>query len=332
MKILVTGATGLVGGAIAKQLLAKGHHVLALCRRLPPQPRVTLDQGMIEWVEGDLLDIVRLQQLISDGVQQVVHAAALVSFIPRDRPEMMTVNVEGTANVVNVCLAVGVQKLCHISSVAALGRPAPKKGEPIEGRITEAQRWEESPLNSAYAKSKYMAELEVWRGIAEGLPAVILNPSVVLGEGDWSRSSTQLFKYVYSQKPFYTDGWVNYVDVQDVAEIALKLLDSEIHSERFILNAGTVPYRALFEQMAHFFDKKPPAWRLSGPVVAVLWRIEALRSVLLGSRPLITRETALSASHHFTYPSDKLLQAFDIRYRTLDETLARVCESLKSSI
>lgn len=332
MKILVTGATGLVGGAIVRQLLAEGHQVMGLCRSKSNQPDFMPQKGRFTWVEGDVLDVVGLQQIVSDGIEQVVHAAAVVSFTPRDHAQMMSVNVEGTANVVNVCLAARVQKLCHISSVAAIGRPAPKYGEKAAGAITEAYRWEESPLNSAYAKSKYLAELEVWRGVAEGLTTVILNPSVVLGEGDWTRSSTQLFRYVYDQKPFYTDGWINYVDVQDVAEVAVRLLASPIHSERFILNAGTIPYQTLFEEIAKGFRKKPPTWRLSPPLIGLLWRLEAIRSSLTGSRPLITRETALSASHHFRYPSDKLLSSLDFRYRPLDQTIRRVCESLEKNI
>lgn len=332
MKILVTGATGLVGGAIARQLLEKGHQVVGLCRSKAYRPDFSSQKGHFTWVEGDLLDIVGLQQIVADGIEQVVHAAAMVSFTPRDHAQMMIVNVEGTANIVNICLAARIQKLCHISSVAAIGRPAPKFGEKASGAITEAYRWEESPLNSAYAKSKYLAELEVWRGVAEGLTTVILNPSIVLGEGDWNRSSTQLFRYVYDQKPFYTDGWVNYVDVQDVAEVAARLLASPIHSERFILNADTVPYRVLFEEIARGFHKKPPLWRLSPALIGVLWRVEALRSSLTGSRPLITRETALSASHHFRYPSDKLLQTLDFRFRPLDHTIRRVCESLEKNI
>ncbi len=214
MQILITGATGLVGSATARRFLADGHSVSVLHR--PDSDRSLLQdvEDRIQWIEGDILDVLSLEKAL-ENVEYVVHAAAVVSFVPRDEAAMVKVNVEGTANVVNACLKRGIRKLCHVSSVAALGRPHPRtieQDKPVV--IDETQRWEDSPNNSAYAKTKYLAELEVWRGISEGLPAVIVNPSLILGEGDWQKSSTQLFKYVYDGKPFYTEGTVNYVDVQ----------------------------------------------------------------------------------------------------------------------
>ena len=155
----------------------------------------------------------RFETAIQPGID-VIHAAAIVSFIPKDRDRMEQINVEGTANVVNVCLKAGVRKLGYVSSVAAVGRPAGKGGKATERvLIGEDQKWEDSPNNSAYATTKYRAELDVWRGIAEGLNAVMVNPSVVLGAGDWNRSSLQLIKYVGDERPFYPAGLVNYVDV-----------------------------------------------------------------------------------------------------------------------
>lgn len=289
-------------------------------------------EDRVQWVVGDILDIYSLEQATQD-IDYVVHAAAVVSFVPREQDTMYKVNVEGTANVVNTCLKLGVRKLCQISSVAALGRPDLRKvGGGHDIVITEDQRWEESSTNTHYAKTKYLAELEVWRGVAEGLPAVIVNPSMVLGEGDWDRSSTRLFRYVYDQKPFYTEGLMNYVDVLDVAEAVYRLLFSEITAERFILAAGSMTYQELFGKIAVAFGKKKPTIRVSSTMAAVIWRIEALRSWLTGSNPLITKESAKSATHRFRYSSQKVQKAIGLTFRTSDETIRRVCESFGKEV
>jgi dihydroflavonol-4-reductase len=217
--------------------------------------------------------------------------------------------------------------------VAALGRPdARKLGAPPDTLLTEEQRWEESPTNSHYAKTKYLAELEVWRGIAEGLDAVIVNPSLVLGEGDWHRSSSRIFHYVYREKPFYTDGLVNYVDVQDVAEAIHRLLLSDITAERFILNAGSTSYQQLFALIAAAFGKKAPWIRVKPALTAVIWRLEAVRSWLTGNSPLITKDTARSASHRFRYDNRKIEQATCLTFRAPEETIRRVCESFERAV
>ncbi|HEV7350715.1 SDR family NAD(P)-dependent oxidoreductase [Telluribacter sp.] len=332
MNILITGATGLVGSAVARRLIKEGHTVLALHRSNSDRSLLREVEKQVQWVEGDILDIYSLENAIREA-DYVVHAAAVVSFVPRDRDAMYKVNVEGTANVVNACQKIGTTKLCHISSVAALGRPDLRKVEAGHDIvITEDQRWEESPSNSHYAKTKYLAELEIWRGVAEGLNAVIVNPSLVLGEGDWDRSSTQIFRYVYDEKPFYTDGLMNYVDVVDVAEAVYRLLFSDITAERFILSAGSMTYQELFNQIADVFGKKRPGLRVSSSLTAVIWRFEALRSWLTGSPPLITRETAKSATHRFRYDGRKVQKAIGLTFRSYEETIRRVCESFGKGV
>lgn len=327
MKIFVTGATGLVGSATVRQLLSDGHTVSALFR--PGSDRSLLKdiEQQITWLEGDILDIQSLEKAM-ENIDYVVHAAAIVSFVPRDSATMFKVNIEGTANVINACLKSAVGKLCHVSSVAALGRPTTRlmSGAEIIG-IDENQRWEDSPHNSHYARSKYLAELEVWRGIAEGLSAVIVNPSLILGEGDWQKSSTQLFKYVYNENSFYTEGTVNYVDVQDLSRAISALLKSDITAERFILSAGTVSYQKLFATMAKAFGKRSPSLKVGKRLASVIWRAEAIRSWLTGSKPLITKETARSATNHFEFKNSKIKSALHFEYRPLEVTIHRVCES-----
>lgn len=329
MKILITGATGLVGSAVARLLIEQGHEVAALCRPGSDRSLVKKEEQLIQWIEGDIMDVVGLESEIRK-VDYVVHAAAIVSFAPKDKAEMYRINVEGTANVINACLVAGIRKLCHVSSNAALGKPDSKKhssaGEIV---IDEEQRWEESSSNSYYSKTKYLAELEVWRGISEGLEAVIVNPSVVLGEGDWNKSSTRLFRYAFDEKPFYTEGRINYVDVKDVARAVVTLLFSPISAERFLLNAGSMPYEHFFGMIADGFGKKRPWIKVGKWVASVIWRLEAVRTFITQGSPLITKETARSATRHYSYSSEKIKAKLGLNFIPIEDTIARVCQSFK---
>ena len=329
--VFITGATGFIGSHIARTYLANGHPVSVLHREGSGHGMLADVAARVTWHVGDILDIPSLEAAIRPGVD-VIHAAAIVSFVPKDRDQMEKVNVEGTANVVNVCLKAGVRKLGYVSSIASLGKPVAKRDEVGEpALITEDQKWEESPLNSNYAKSKYRAELEVWRGVAEGLNAVMVNPTVVLGAGDWTRSSLQLIKYVHDERPFYTDGLVSYVDVLDVAESLYRLMQSNVTAERYILNGGTIPYRTLLNEIASAIGKRPPTVRVPPLLTRVLWPIEAVRSWLTGRAPLITRETARSASSHYRFDGHKIEQVTGYQYRPLQETLRRVADALGSA-
>ncbi|RFS16383.1 SDR family NAD(P)-dependent oxidoreductase [Emticicia sp. C21] len=330
-RILITGANGLLGSATAKRFVEAGFEVLALCRAESDLTALKDIANKITIVEGDILDVVALEKALED-VDFVVHSAAVVSYTPKDKNRMYKTNVEGTANVVNVCLMKGVKKLCHISSIAALGKPAaPQNLSNKDTIIDEDQKWEDSPINSNYAKTKYLSELEVWRGKAEGLPIVIVNPSVILGESDWTKSSTQLFKYAYDEHRFYSEGNMNYVDVKDVIEAIYQLTISDIEGERFILNGGTVSYKEFFEKVARLFNKKPPTSKVSPILTEIIWRVEALRSFITGKAPLITKETAKNSLMKFVYRSDKIRQSLNFKFTDFDETIKRVSMFLLKS-
>lgn len=332
MKILITGATGLVGSAVARRFLSENHIVSALYRSGSDRSLLQDVEEKIHWIEGDILDIGSLETAMKD-IDFVVHTAAVVSFVPRDRKMMYKVNIEGTANIVNACLKYKIGKLCHVSSIAALGRPDAKKLIPGNDVVLdETQRWEDSPENSEYAKTKYLAELEIWRGIAEGLNAVIVNPTLILGEGNWSKSSTQIFRYVYQENPFYTEGIANYVDVRDVAEIIVQLLFSDISAERFLLNAGSISYQNLFNSIADSMQKKRPGIKVGAGLAAVIWRIEAVRTWLLGTKPLITKETAQSGARKIRYNNEKIKNALGFNFQPIEKTVMRVSESLLHKI
>ncbi|WP_128545928.1 SDR family NAD(P)-dependent oxidoreductase [Larkinella soli] len=327
--VLITGANGLIGSHLVRRYLEAGHPVAALRRAESDLSLLDDVRERVTFYEGDILDIPSLEdavrELRSRGPLDLIHAAAIISYSPKDRDRMEKVNVEGTANVVNVCLGEGVRKLGFVSSIAALGRPA-RKGIKTDGPvvISEEQRWEDSPNNSFYGKTKYRAELEVWRGMAEGLDAVIVNPTLVLGEGDWSRSSTQLFKYAWDERPFYPAGTAGLVDVRDVADALYLLMQSELTAERFLLNAATMPYQVFFNKVADAFGRKRPSIRVSPGLTRLLWPLEALRSRLTGKPPLITRETARSASSSYQYEGRKIEKMTPFRYRPIDETIQRI--------
>ena len=206
--IFVTGASGLVGAHLIQSLVAKGKSVRALYRKQPPRFK---GADQVQWVEGDLLDIISLEAAI-EGTQQVYHCAAIVSFSPSKVDEMMKANQEGTANLVNVCIDKKVEKLVFVSSVAALGRI--REDAPID----ETMHWTPETSNSVYGKSKYLAEMEVWRAMAEGLNIAIVNPVIIFGAGDWNKGSSEIFKSSYNQFPWYTNGISGFVDVLDVVD------------------------------------------------------------------------------------------------------------------
>ena len=330
MVVLITGVTGLVGSAVAKELLSHGFVVKALVRSDIAATKVSRLSGDIETVEGDVLDVFSLEKALK-SVDYVVHAAALVSFSPKERDAMYKVNIEGTSNLVNACLAANIKKLCFVSSVAALGRPAQsllQEGQQLQ--IDENQKWENSETNSHYAITKYLAECEVWRAQAEGLSTVIVNPSIILGEGDWTQSSTQLFKYVYDQKPFYTQGFLNYVDVQDVARAIRLLLFSEIENERFCVSGGLISYKVFFESVADVFGRKRPSFEVKPWMMDYVWRFEAAKSWLTGKAPLITKETAKTSRLKILYKNNKIKNAIGLEFTPLNQTIERVCSFLAS--
>jgi dihydroflavonol-4-reductase len=326
MKILITGINGLAGSFIAKKMLSEGHEIFGLIREGSDLSLLADVKSQIKFEEGDILDVPNLYKSI-EGKDWVIHCAAIVSYSPKDKAKIFKVNVEGTANVVNACIELGVIKLAYLSSIAAIGKETPKNLSDSTV-ITEQNEWNDNITPSNYAKSKYLAELEVWRGVAEGLDAIILNPSVIIGEADWSKSSTRLFKYVYDQNTFYTDGLLSYIDAADLALAVSKLLNSDIINDRFIVSAGAVPYKLFFDKTALLFNKKSPSIKLGSFASEILWRIEAIRSKLLGNEPLITKETAQSAKKMYQYSSQKLINAIDIDFKPLDISLQRICNLL----
>ena len=314
----VTGANGLLGSYIIRKLIDENVLFTAFKRKSSDTSLLEDVADKIKWRDLDLLDPVSMDDALQ-GVTAVIHTAAMVSFNPKHAGAISRVNTEGTRNIVNACLAHNIQRFVYISSVGALGRV---KGQT---QIDEKNKWVENSLHSTYATSKYLAELEVFRGQEEGLRTVILNPSVILAPADWSKSSAQLFKYVWNERRFYIDGSINYVDVRDVAAAAWLLLNSGMENERFIVSAGAMSFKELFDAIALRLDKKSPMIKLSKNFLKIVTGIEGLRASVCRSEPLITRDTARLAGTYFLYQNNKIKNSLQFEFKTLDNTLDWCC-------
>ena len=271
-----------------------------------------------EWQAANVLDLPGLLTAF-ENAQVVVHAAGMVSFNPRHRQALFDTNVEGTRNVVNACLKLGVPRLIHISSVAALGRTKEMK------HVDEQSKWVASSLNTHYGESKYKAELEVFRGMEEGLHVSIVNPSVVLAPEKSGRSSAQLFTYAAKEWPFYGEGIMNYVDVRDVAELVYQLYQQDWNGERFIASAGAVPLFNIMSQISEKLGKKKPHLRVPATLAASAAWAEELRARLTGQEPLLTRQSVKILKESVFFDNRKASEKLGITFKKLEETLDWSC-------
>jgi nucleoside-diphosphate-sugar epimerase len=315
--IFITGATGLLGSHLIKKLLQQNKKIKALYRS-----EIPFTHSNIEWIKGDLFDTVLLEEVLYD-VDEVYHCAGKVSFNPKEKKQLFKTNVEGTANIVNACLITGVKKLLHVSSVSAIGK---LRRNVI---ITEEMQWSEDTSNSVYGESKYLAEMEVWRGIAEGLNAVMVNPTIILGAADWNSSSTELFKTVYKEFPYYSEGVTGFVDVDDVVNAMIALMESDVCAERFIISAENISYKELFDMIAECFHKKSPYKKVTPFMASVVWRAAATKSFFTGKAPFITKETARTALTKRYFDNSKLLKALpSFSYTPLKQSVEKICTEL----
>lgn len=315
--IVVTGANGLLGSHLLRRLSKENVPVVGV-RKPDSETNHLQDLTQIEWRDADLLDTESLSEALK-GATTVIHTAAQVSFNPRQRNKIFEVNEGGTRNVVNACLHLNINHLIHISSVAAIGR---QKGF---HHINEESKWVPGDLNTDYAESKYLAELEVWRAHEEGLKVSIVNPSVILAPPDQTKSSAQLFHYVMKEKLFYTEGQLNFVDVRDVVEIIWRMHSEKIYGERFIANGGNTTFQNLFSQIALRLNKRPPSVKMPSSLLSLLAMAEEMRSRITGTEPLITRQSTKLAKEFFYYSNEKALNKFNFQFHSLENTLDWCC-------
>ena len=332
--IFITGCTGLLGSHLVAEivkgqksedksqikLLCRENSDLSLLKKVLSRYDFDEIPNNIEFVYGDILDYDVLEEAMRD-VDEVYHCAAVVSFDASDKNSLMRVNVEGTKNMVNAALQCGVKKFCHVSSIAALGRAL--EGETID----EESPWTHSKNNSVYSNSKHEGEMEVWRGIAEGLNATIVNPSLILGAGKWDSSSCELFNTIAKGFPFYTTGINGFVDVKDVARAMVMLMENNKFGQRYCLNGALISYQDLFKLMADNFKVKAPYIKVGKFLSEIAWRVFWLIGKIKGKKPLITKETARTATRKYSYSSAKIIKELNFTFTPIEESVREICEN-----
>ncbi len=331
--ILVSGGTGMLGAYLLSKLVLNGEKIRAIKRTSSSLEHVKKIFSYthkdyekvfnrIEWVEADILNPESINAAMKD-ITKVYHCAAMVSFNPAKKYQMIDINVKGTANMVNTALSAGVKKFCHVSSIAALGES--EDGQPI----SEETFRKPNKKYSGYSISKYRSELEVWRGISEGLNAVIVNPSVILGAWDWENGSSSIFKKVYQGLKFYTEGGTGYVDVEDVVNIMIKLTESEISGERFIVSSENLSYKHVISLIADELNKAQPSVHAKSWILKLAVIAEALKSKLTGKEPMITRDTANSAQTVSIYNNQKIKEALNYEFISIEKSIKNIAELFK---
>ncbi len=315
---LVTGATGFIGSHVLYRLAKLNRPVRALYRNTEKIKHVKRVFGYMDhaaselldritWVQGDVSDYQFVMDCMKD-VSWVYHVAGLVSHTRKGVRAMEQVNVKGTENIVNACLEQNAGKLCHVSSIAALG--ISEDGQMVD----ESVLWQPGISTSQYALTKYRGEMEVWRGIYEGLQAVIVNPSLVIGPGMWLGPGAPLFTRVYKGLSFYPEGSCGYVDVRDVAEIMIKLMDSGIAAERFILNTDNLKHRDFINLVADAMHKKRPYIPVNPFIIKMACIAEKFRSLIAGTSPIITKQALETAAASISYSNQKIVDALEVDF------------------
>ncbi|WP_108245912.1 NAD-dependent epimerase/dehydratase family protein [Muricauda brasiliensis] len=327
--ILVTGGTGLIGSHLLFRLISNGNNVRSNYRTQASIEKVRKVFGYytdnpsalvekIDWVQADITELGGLDKLF-DGIEQVYHCAALISFDPKDFKLLERTNVEGTANMVNLSIKNGVKKLCYVSSIAAIGASVKQK------ETTEENEWNEARA-TVYGITKYEAELEVWRGSQEGLDIVVVNPGVVIGPGFWKSGSGSFFTYASKGKNYYIPGGTGFVTVTDVVNAMTLLMDSNIRTEGYILVNQNMTYKELFEKIAPNLGVSPPTKKVSKFMIECFWRWDWVRSNIFGKRRKLSKAVAKGLFNKEDYSSEKIKSVLDFEFEDLDKAIEFCCD------
>jgi len=327
----------LVGAHLLYELTLAGNKVKALKRETSnlqqvlktfsyysETPKELFNQ--IEWVDGDILDYFALEKLLA-GITEIYHCAAIVSFNPDERRKMISNNVEGTANIVNAAIENGVKKICHVSSISALGRLD-------EGQfVTEETNWVPSKKISGYSESKFFSEVEIWRGIEEGLDAVIINPSIIFGPANWETGSSKMFKTIWDGMKFYTKGITGFVDVKDVVKVMILLMDKTnfetAKNQRYLLNSENLSFQNVFSQIANALGKPEPKINASGFLLNLGWRAAKIASLITRKPSMITSEIVANSNMIFNFDGSKISKTFDFKYQPISKSIQQTASYLK---
>ncbi len=324
--ILVTGATGLVGTHLLVKLIKEENIVRALYRTETKKEEArkvfefyfsNTEKHLfdtISWVKTDISDIPALTEAFN-GITHVYHCAAKISFNPARYKTLRKTNIEGTANVVNLCLTHKVQKLCYVSSIATLGE------NPISSQINEDTEWNPEIPNSVYAITKYGAEMEVWRGVHEGLDAVIVNPGIIIGPGFFNSGSGVLFKKIHNGMNFYTTGVSGYVSIHDVTNIMYRLMTGAFRNQRYILVSENLSFKNAFEMMAQALNKPVPKKKASPFLMLIAYYIQRVGSVILNTKQSIFRSSIRTAFLKRYYENDKIKKELSYSFEPIEKSI-----------
>jgi nucleoside-diphosphate-sugar epimerase len=325
--VLVTGASGFLGGELVTQLVKGGEAVRIIRRTHSNLSYLDALKDKLEIVEGDVLDIPSLEAAM-EGVDKIYHGAAVISYDTSQHAHMYKVNVEGTANVVNAALKQGVKRILHISSIAAIG------AKPNKALIDEATKWENHPYNTYYGVTKMLAEREVFRGIEEGLEAVIINPGIIVGVGhDEHKATMRTFKQISKGKlPFYMRGTNAFVDVEDVAAASIRLMNSDISGERFIAISENWPFRRYFDTVADELKAPHPKYEITPLLGNILVKIDWLRAALFSKKRSLTKENLVVVLENFEFSNDKIKDAIGFEFKPLKQTLHEIAITLNGTV
>ncbi|WP_343488074.1 NAD-dependent epimerase/dehydratase family protein [Allomuricauda sp. d1] len=322
--VLVTGGTGLIGSHLLLELVKNGANVRAVYRNqdsIKKVERIFAYYGVspkkvyenIQWVKANIVDVPRLEKAM-DGIELVYHCAALISFDPKDYKKLVKTNVEGTKNVVNVSCAKGIKKLCYVSSIAALGTA-------LKGKVIDEQNEWSDKNASVYATTKRNAELEVWRGMQEGLDAVIVNPGVVLGPGFWKSGSGTFFYHAAKERDKTVPGGTGFISVSDVIAVMMKLMAAEITNERFVLVEENTTFLDMMQRIAKNLGVKPPKKIYSFFQIEAFWRMDWARAHLFEKRRILSKNMAKSLYQMDSYSAKKVKDAIGVDFEGLEETI-----------
>ena len=332
--ILVTGGTGLVGAHLLYHLVKNDEKIRAIYRsdeKIAAVKKVfsfysddvTLI-SKIDWFKADITEVPAMIPAFA-GIKKVYHCAALISFNPKDYREMRKVNIHGTAIIVNLAIDAKVNKICFVGSIASVGNSL------NEGLITEKNEWTPQEDNSGYSITKFGAEMEIWRASQEGVDVVIVNPGVILGSGFFTAGSGKIFSKIYKGLNYYTEGVTGFVGVKDVVDVIIKLMNSKIKNERFILVAENKSFKEIFFSIANAFGKKPPSREIKVWQTAIFWRVSWFLSIISRKEPLLSRYSAKSAHSISKYSSEKIEKSLPFRFEKIDNVIKRVSKNFTHS-
>lgn len=328
--VFVTGATGLVGSYLVWELLGRNTRVRALCRSAAARERVLAlwrrdhpgevgREALLEWVEGDILDLPFLESAMT-GVHTVYHCAGLVSFDPAREEALLKTNWEGTRNMVNTCLGLGVKTLCHVSSISTVAGTTPP--------LTESDTWDPARTN-VYATSKYLAEMEVWRGGQEGLQTVIVNPGVIFGPGFWDTGSNLFFSRTASGMRYYPPGGTGFIGIRDVVACMVGLTTGGHYGQRYILISENLTYKAVIEHIACGLGVAPPKQILRPWQLEILWRLDWLRTRITGRERRLSKRTARGLGQPKAFSAARVEATLGYRFQPVQEVIDNCLKAFK---